>query len=189
MLEPDDPTLQQMALVAETRARAWRLMAQVVEGPTSDLVARLRDGRFIDEVREVSRWAGEDNPLAMQEPAMRTLVDRSRHSTPGEDLAALEADWGRVLDGDGHPFGQQFADFAARCEQEAAAWRDGDHERAKELRMGQYTQLRDTIEPMIDWCVRLKRTSRRYAGWVLARVVAAHLSVESGRDVVALLPA
>lgn len=188
MLEPDHDTMQQMARVAESRAQAWRLFEQVVLGPTPELVAQLRDGRFLAEVRKVSRWAGEDNPLAEQESAMQTMVDRSHQYSLEDDLVAITAEWERVFDQVVTPE-QQFAQAAVRCEEEAAAWAEGDHQRAKELRMSQFTTLQNTLEPMVDWCVHLKRTSRLYVGWVLARVVAAHLSVESGRDVVALLPA
>lgn len=175
-----------MAQVAADRAAAWRLFAEVVRGPDADLVAQLHDGRFLDRVHAVGAWLGEDGPLAQQEVGLRTVMMRARRDAgPGEDLAALREDWVRLFGGDHDGVETFYDDAASACDEESEAWRSGDHEAAKRLRLGQFESLQRNLEPVADWCRRLHAGTTTYTGKALARTMAAHLTAETGRDLLA----
>ena len=188
MLEPDQQTMTSMATVARARARSWHLFGEVVSTPTPDFVARLRDGRFRDEVAETSSWLGDGSPFATHLSTLQAFVTRSKRFPLEHDLTSLRDEWTRLFgepDASGQTeLGVRFTAAAESCEAEAEAWERGDHASAKQHRLDQFRTLTDELEPMVAWCRTLEHETRVLVGKVLARLVAAHLSAESGRDLV-----
>lgn len=145
-------------------------------------VERLRDGRFVEEWRAASAWLGEDDPYAADVATLRAFMSRAKRFTLDEDVAALQLDWHRIF-GDTDEFAGWCTEAAASCEGEAAAWEAGDHEKAKEFRLGEFQWLKDRLQPLADWCSTLDSQTEVLVARALARIVAVHLGVEAGRDV------
>lgn len=185
MIEPDEGTLLAMAEAAAGRADLWRLCAEIAARPTAGLVARLRDGAVIDEIRASTRWLGEDNPFEELLGALRAFANRSARYSPEDDLATLSAEWERLELGRDVP--RVCARAAARADGEAEAWRAGDHVAAKERRLEQFRDMEMRLEPLSRWCRRADDETQVLVTRVLVRVVAAHVTVEGGRDLLGSL--
>lgn len=180
-MEPDAPTLSVMSVAARARAKGWRLVRDVVAMDDPSFVERLRDGRVIEELREIAGWLGEDDPFAADALTLRAFVSRSKRFTLDDDVTSLRSEWARLF-GDTSEDTAWCAEAAQECDAEADAWEAADHERAKELRLAQFQSLRDRLQPLADWCAKLDAETEVLVARALARIVAVHLGVEAGRD-------
>ena len=185
MTDPDQGTLLAMAEAASGRATLWRLCAEIAAPPTPDLVARLRDGRIVDEIRAATHWLGEDNPFDELLGALRAFANRSARYSSEDDLEALSTEWGRLELGRDVP--RVCTRAATRADEEASAWHRGDHGAAKELRLEQFRDMEMRLEPLSRWCRRADDETHVLVTRVLVRVVAAHVTVEGGRDLLGSL--
>lgn len=185
MTEPDQATMSAMAEAASGRASLWRLSAEIAARPTEDFVGRLRDGRIIDEVRSSTRWLGADNPFEELLGALRAFVNRSARYSAEDDLDALRTEWERLALGRDVP--RVCARAAGRAEEESSAWRAGDHVAAKEHRLEQFRDMEMRLEALSRWCARADAETQVLVVRVLVRLVAAHVTVEGGRDLLGSL--
>ena len=185
MLVPDEATMQTMRQAASARACLWRLCAEVAERPSEDLVGRLRDGRFGDEIRRHSGWIGEDSPFDELLKTLGAFVNRSARFSADHDLATLREEWDRL-----DPRTEVAATarhFAELADGESQAWGQGDHEAAKELRVAQFHEAEARLEHLARWCQRLDDDTQVLITQVLVRILAAQVTVESGRDLLGTL--
>lgn len=184
MTLPDAGTMSTMAQYARHREALWRLMGTLVGPATDALVERAADGRLGREVADASHFVGDTNPFTDVIPSRRAVFERGRSVDADAERAALRADLENARD-------ESLPDFfhaaAGTCADEAAAWEAGDAEAAKAARMAQFASLRDRLGDLTDWCVALHRRAATEPGRMVARLVAAHLSLESGVDVKARL--
>ncbi|SDL06771.1 hypothetical protein [Tessaracoccus oleiagri] len=186
MTLPDANTMSTMARYARHRAQLWGLMGTLVGPATDDLVARATDGRLGREVADASHFVGDTNPFTDVIPSRRDVFERRRSVDADAERAALRED----LAGAHDPTLAGVFDAAGdRCAEEAAAWEDGDAEAAKAARMAQFESLRGELGRLTDWCVDLHRRATTEPARMVARLVAAHLSLESGVDVKSRLKA
>lgn len=185
MTEPDAGTMQAMADAAAGRARMWRLCGEIAARPTQDLGERLRDARVVDEIRESTRWLGEETPFDELLGALRAFANRSARYSLEDDMESLTAEWERLELGKDVP--RVCARAASRADEEAAAWLDGDHVAAKERRLEQFRDMEMRLEPLSRWCQRADAETQVLVTRVLVRVVAAHTTVEGGRDLLGTL--
>ena len=184
MTLPDAGTMSTMAQYARHREALWRLMATVVGPVTDDLVGRAADGRLGRQVADATHFVGDTNPFADVIPSRRDVFERGRSVDADEERAALRAD---LADARDESLGAVFDAAAGNCADEAAAWEVGDAEAAKAARMTQFASLREQLAHLTDWCVALHRRATTEPARMVARLVAAHLSLESGVDVKARL--
>lgn len=174
-----------MADAASGRASLWRLSAEIAARPAEGFIGRLRDGRIIDEVRASAGWLGESSPFEELLGALRAFANRSARYSAEDDLGTLSAEWDRLALGRDVP--RVCARAASRAEEEATAWRAGDHVAAKELRLQQFRDMEMRLEPLSRWCARADAETQVLVMRVLVRLVAAHVTVEGGRDLLGSL--
>lgn len=185
MTEPNQEALQAMARAATGRARMWELGREIAARPTEDLVQRLRDGRVEALIREATAWLGEESPFDELLGALRAYQHRSARYTLDADLDELTQEWERLKLGADVP--RVCARAASRAEMEARAWAAGDHRAAKEQRAQQFEDMEGWLEALARWCQRADAETQVLVTRVLIRVVAAHVTVEGGRDLLGAL--
>lgn len=181
---PDRRTRHGIAAIAGARSHGWSLIGEVLSPPSAELVARLRSGEIVEELRLATSWLGEDAGRFLDSfMSLDVYVRRASRRTPEHDLEDLETEYSRLFP-DGSPEALAAAQaMAARCDEEADAWGTGDHERAKRLRSEQFEVLEaDLIDSVPQWCVWLSEESRVALYRTVARLVSSYLSIESGRD-------
>jgi len=96
-VNPDRATCELMARIADSRAAAWRLVAELLAPPQPDLVDRMRTGRWVEEFAAATAWLGEgatrfDRWLA----SLGAFARRSRRVAAGDDLATLRREHHRL---------------------------------------------------------------------------------------------
>ena len=176
-----------MATAAMLRSAAWLLSLELVSEPTEGLMERIRDGRFSVEAIALGSWLGDQNPFPEHVPSQKIATSRAKRVPLDEDLRRMRADHARIFpDGTGlDP--AWFTAQSAACDAEAQAWGEGENERARTLRREQFESLQPHLEALTGWCSTMDERTGELLGKIFARTVAAHLSIESGRDVVGLL--
>lgn len=184
MSQPDPQTMTTMASYARHRAALWRLLTDVVGPVTEDLLTRAIDGRLARDVETAAHFIGDTNPFSDVLPTRRDVFEHSRHTDVDAERSRLADDLTAAHD---DSLTRIFADARAACDDEADAWEAGDAPAAKEARLRQFTTLDDQLQPLTDWCVRLYRRAGTEPTRMVARIVAAHLSLESGSNVKAQL--
>lgn len=181
---PDRRTRHGIATIAGARSHGWGLIAEVLAPPGPELVARLRSGKCVEELRLATSWIGDDADRFLDSfMSLDVYGRRAARRTPEQDLEDLRREYARLFP-EGAPTALVAAqDMAGRCDQEADAWRTGDHDRAKRLRSEQFEVLEaELIETLPQWCVWLSGESRVALYRTVAHLVSSYLSIESGRD-------
>lgn len=180
---PDRGVTAQIQEVAAARAAGWRLCVELFSPPTPDCADRLRSGDLLADLRAAVAWLGpEAERFLPVEMVLDTIVRRSRRRTHGEDLDQF-TDAYRTLWPEGVVWLPRFEWMVEVCDEEADAWRRGDHEAAKVLRVGQQEYLEKELVPDFPtWAggVDVSTTVMLYR--IAARFVVTHLSFETGRD-------
>lgn len=185
MTQPDFHTMSTMAQFARHRASLWRLMAGAVGPVTDDLLARATGGQLARDVETAAHFAGETNPFDGEIPSRRDVFEHRRRVDDETERESLRSELEAVYD---ETLAEFFVEASRSCDSEADTWDAGDSEAAKAARLTQFTTLRDQLERLTDWCVALHRGSDTVPGRMIARLVAAHLALESGANVKAELP-
>lgn len=180
MTQPDFQTMTTMAQYARHRGALWRLMSGVVGPVTDELVERATTGKLAREVEGAAHFAGDTNPFDDELPSRRDVFEHGRTVDADAERSQLRAELEAAYDETLTPF---FVECGKACDDEADAWDSGDDAAAKEARMGQFTVLRERLEALTDWCVALYRSATTKPGKMVARIVAAHLALESGANV------
>lgn len=184
-MQPTDDVLRSMAAAATGRATMWHLCGEVASRPTEDFVRRLRDGNVAITIQQSTAWLGESSPFDELVAALGAYRARSARYTLEQDVGELEEEWGRLA------LGRDVARVCAQCEArataESEAWAAGDHEAAKVQRKEQFESASGWLEALSRWCARADAETQVLVMRVLIRVVAAHVSTESGRDLLGTL--
>lgn len=183
---PDTEVMTRLGQVARSRAAGWRLCAWLVSPPDPELVEALRTGRLAHDLTTAVSWLGQPAeaflPTAM---TLDTYARRAARRAPEEDLADLAAEHARLWP-DGVAWTATADDLAAVARQEAEAWENGDHERAKELRLVQQQRMEeDLVDTLPAWAVAAEAAASVVFYRAAARHAVLHLSFESGRDLAA----
>lgn len=181
---PDRRTRHGIAAIAGARSHGWSLIAEVLAPPGPQLVARLRSGELVEEMRLATSWLGEDAGRFLDSfMSLDVYVRRAARRTEEQDLEDLRVEYARLFP-EAPPAARTSAlDMAARCDAEAEAWGTGDHELAKRLRSEQFEVLEaDLVDGVPRWCVWVADESRVALYRTVARLVSSYLSIESGRD-------
>lgn len=181
----DVATLEMMATAAEARAEMWRLAQEFASRPTAEFVEHLRDGSVIDRIERSTHWLGESFDIGDLIGALRAFRNRSARFTLEQDLAQLDAEWERLIADDAVV--DICADEARQAIAEADAWRAGDSDAAKQGRAEQFRGFETRLEQIARWCQKVDDDAHHLVVQVLVRVVAAHVGVESGRDLLGRL--
>lgn len=185
MTEPNDDVIRAMAEAAGGRARMWELSREVAARPTEDFVQRLREGDVEALIRESAAWLGEESPFHELLGALRAYQARAARYTLDADFEELATEWERLRLGGDVP--RVCAQAARQAESEARAWAAGAHEEAKALRAKQFQDMERWLEALAKWCQRADAQTRVLVTRVLVRIVAAHVTVEGGRDLLGAL--
>lgn len=180
MTQPDPMTMTSMASYAQHRAGLWRAVGELVGPVTDRLLDRATDGRLARELEVATHWVGETNPFADVLPSRRDVFEHGRATDADGERAALRRELEEHYD---ETLAPEFERGAKACGDEADAWELGEPERAKEARLEQHRWLQGELEGLSEWCVRLYRDAESEPGQMVARIVAAHLALESGVNV------
>lgn len=174
-----------MAKAAAGRAEMWRLGAEIAAAPTPGFVERLRDGRVADEIGRHTAWLGEETPFDELRAALGAFSNRSSRFSFDDDLVSLQAEWARLRLGKDVP--RVCSRAGDDAERESRAWSAGEHTQAKELRARQFQEMELRLEALSRWCDRADAATQVLVTKVLVRVLAAHVTTESGRDLLGSL--
>lgn len=179
----DKGTRQAIRLVAGARAHGWRLVAELVAEPSTELVERLRSGQLAEELRDATQWLGPDADRFLTAYAsLEAFARRSRRTTAEADHGRLGEEYARLFPDGTQPVVEAASDMAARCDAEADAWARDDAA-ARDLRQAQHQHLERTVLDWLPaWCADVDERAGVALYRTVARVVASYLSVESGRD-------
>ena len=184
-LEPD--MAKKMADVARSREAVWTIMSQIVQEPTTEFVAALRTGAVRQALEQNTAWVGEDNPMTIHLQSLRAFEGRSGRISLDQDMTVLIEDWNRLENRDVRPNLEEWAKATpALCRAEAEGWESGKIDSAKKARLAQFEDMSEHLQNAVDWATELHDDTKVLVRRMLARIYGAHLSIESGRD---LLPA
>lgn len=185
MLIPDQTTTATMADAAVARSILWCCSAEIAHAPTPEFVAKLRDGRFAETIGRNSTWVGEDSPFEDLLKTMGAFQNRSARFSAEDDFASLVAEYERLaVETEVAEQAEAFAELALR---ESEAWRAGHHEQAKEQRLAQFQAMEQHLEWLATWCQRIDDDTEVLIVQVLARIFAAQVTLESGRNLLGSL--
>lgn len=185
---PDSEASARIARIAEARARGWRLAAELLDAPTAEFCERMRSGALVADLDAAVSWLGPEAGRFMPVRVLfETFARRSRTRTAEQDLRALAEDHRRLW-----PRGIEWAGtlggLAESAGAESAAWADGDHERAKALRMEQKEIIETRLLAVVpEWAVAADNSQTSMVYRVAARYLVSYLSFESGRDIEGVL--
>ncbi|WP_394262690.1 hypothetical protein [Trueperella sp.] len=184
-LTPDSKTMDIMANTAHDRAQMWSLCARILDRPTADFVTDLREDKLANPVREWTAWLGDDFEAKDVIGALSAFARRSTRFTPEEDLAELTVEWEKwIEDPDIATFVRRSAE-QARAEEEA--WTNREVEEAKRLRASQFAEIDEKFQPLVAWSENADAGTSSLVVQVLVRIVAAHITAESGRNLLGRL--
>lgn len=183
-LEPD--MAKKMADVARSRAAAWTIMVRIIQEPTEEFVENLRTGVVRQALEQHTAWVGEDNPMTIHLQSLRAFEGRSGRISLGQDMAVLLEDWNRLENRDVRPALENWASSTTvLCAAEAEGWAKGEIDSAKQARFAQFEDMSEHLQDAVNWAAGLHDGTKVLVRRMLARIYGAHLSIESGRD---LLP-
>lgn len=181
-LEPE--MAQKMADVARSREAVWAVMAQILSSPTRDFVEDLRTGVVRETLARNTEWVGEDNPMTIHLQSLRAFEGRSGRIGIDQDIDVLVEDWKRFKSQD---YGPELVRWATGtpelCRAEADAWESDDVTTAKKVRLAQFEDLSEHLQNAVDWATIVHDDTKVLVRRMLMRIYGAHLSIESGRDV------
>lgn len=187
MTSLDPVVAKKMADVARSRAAVWAIMAQIIQEPTEEFVKNLRTGVVRQALERNTAWVGEDNPMTIHLQSLRAFEGRSGRISLDRDMVVLLEDWNRLENRDVRPMLERWAlSTPVLCEAEAEGWMRGEIESAKQARFAQFEDMSEHLQNAVDWASELHDGTKVLVRKMLARIYGAHLSIESGRD---LLPA
>ena len=84
---PDRRTRHGIAAVAGARSHGWSLIGEVLSPPGPELVARLRGGEVVEELRLATSWLGEDAGRFLDSfMSLDVYVRRAARRSPEQDL-------------------------------------------------------------------------------------------------------
>lgn len=174
---------QEIAAIAARRASGWRLLIALLREPDEPMVEMLRTGTWQRDFRSASAWLGDS--AQGFEPALLVLdalTRRAARRSVQQDLASLASSWCPPVS-DVETMHPALEAVARECEAESAAWARGDHAEGKQRRVSEAALIEKDVVPVApDWCVVVDTSSTAPTYRALARLLAGHLSVESGRD-------
>lgn len=177
-----------IAATADARGEGWAALATLMEEPTEEVVAALRDGTTAKVLTEATAWLGADSPM-VGGPLMslEVFVRGAHRRTAEKDMRSLTEDREAVADVVGK--GAQAAlaapmrELAALCHHEARAWAAGDDARGKELRARQREVAdADLSEKAPGVAKALVEEGAANLSRTIGRLVLGFLSAETGRD-------
>ena len=182
-----DPVIaKKMARVARSRAIAWETVSGMLQPPTREFVEQLRDGSVREKLEQSSDWVGEDNPMIIHLQSLRAFEGRSARIAIEQDIQVLSEDWKRLENEDVSPSLMEWASRApGLCNAEADAWDALDVDEGKQSRLTQFEDMREHLQEAVDWAESAHSQTKVLVVRMLMRIFGAHLSIESGRD---LLP-
>lgn len=168
-----------MAGIVDSRARMWRLVAEVVSSPGEELATRLNSGTWIADVHEAVGWLGE--AAQRFQPGLDAVTDciAAAPVTAGGLNRGLEATVAR----DHASVAAAIEDLCVQLAAEQRAWSSGDDDHAKTLRLAQHDLLHSRMVPAVQqWCYAALHQRESPVLGSLAAVLATVLSMETGRD-------
>ena len=180
-----------IAASADARGEGWDALARLVEPPTAEVVAALRDGSIADVLRGATEWLGEDTGIvAGPLMSLDVYVRSAGRRTPEADLAALEDDRAAIDAGAGGlepgavaALARPMRELAVLCHHEARAWSDGDLDQGKDLRARQ-RELADErlVADLPPAAKALVEEGLANVTRTVGRLLLAFLSAETGKD-------
>lgn len=100
-------------------------------------------------------------------------------------MAELTREWDAWLE---NPDVEQFIAQSSRdARAEEDAWRKGELEAAKTLRATQFQAIDDNFQQLVAWSENADENTSSLVVQVLVRIVAAHITAESGRNLLGRL--
>lgn len=183
--QTDQKTFDLMANMAQDRAYMWEICARILERPTADFVNALREDAIAPEIRKATDWLGDDFEAKDVIGALGAFAGRSNRFSAAADLTELTHEWKTWLN---NPKVADFIDQSARdARAEENAWRSGDLETAKNLRATQFAAIDEEFQDLVAWSENADEHTSSLVVQVLVRIVAAHITAESGRNLLGRL--
>lgn len=178
-----DSTYQQIAQIADDRAAGWRLFAQLFAPPSTALVQQLRSGTWQKRLRVAIAWLNDSTePFDQAMPVLDMVAHGAGFRQAADDLAVLQRAYEGPV-GRATEFTDHFEQMAAFCSDEADAWETENTDEAKQLRVREAEYLEQHLVPTVPaWCVEMDEQTLSQEYRAAARLLAAWLTVESGRD-------
>ncbi len=172
-----------IAEIARSRSAVWRLVSESLAPPIPEFTERLRQGAWQEELRSALAWLGDAaDPIQRAVSVLDVLARRSERRSFDDERAALVSAWVSPV-ADVVVFSGAFTQLADLCEQESAAWFEGDLEQAKAHRRAEFTLVEEKVVPTLpEWYVVVDEQGTTPTYLALARIAVGWLSVESGRD-------
>ena len=181
----DQKTYDLMANTAADRAAMWDICAGVLERPTSKFVNELRADAIAPQIRAATAWLGDEFEAKDVIGALGAFAGRSNRFSAEDDLAELTREWDAWLE---NPDVEQFIAQSSRdARAEEDAWRKGELEAAKTLRATQFQAIDDNFQQLVAWSENADENTSSLVVQVLVRIVAAHITAESGRNLLGRL--
>lgn len=181
---PGPQTLRGVAAIAASRAQGWRLIVELLGAPDEALVNRLRTGDLVRELRECVDWLGDESDRFIGSTTLLDVfVRRSRRRTHDEDQQSFLTEYVRLFPGGSPSFTERLREMAELAEAEAEAWRAGDPETGKAMRVTQNALLEaELLEIVPAWCIAVNERAEAGLYKLVPRLLTSYLTVESGRD-------
>lgn len=182
----DPAVAEKMAHVARSRAVVWEVVSNLFVPPTEEFVEQLRDGSIRRQLEESTTWVGEENPMIVHLQSLRAFEGRSARFDLGHDVQVLTEEWERLQNWDVSPgLAQWVSRTPPLCREEARAWEALDIDTGRAKRLAQFDDLAFYLQESVDWAESLHSQTKVLVVRMLMRIFGAHLSIETGRD---LLP-
>ena len=145
--------------------------------PDAESIRRLQGGQWLEEFQDSVQWMGDgaakfqtavrELMAAIESPLLEAYPDVLAEVTGDQRLSLAVA----------------IDELLGQISAELGAWRSGDVERAKDLRLAQHDRLGREVTPVVQrWCRDALNQGQSPALAALGRLVAVVLSIETGRD-------
>lgn len=172
-----------VAATAQGRAKGWAHIHKVLDTPDEALIDDLRSGTLAEVWTDSAAWLGEDKHMLTSELMSLGVFSRGAgRRSAQQDFEAFQADYNAVV-GDQSKLIVALADLVGQCQAEAAAWESRDLSLGKELRAQQSVFIDQNISPALtDLCVGIVENAKLNIWKVLARLILAYLSADTGKD-------
>lgn len=172
-----------VAATAQGRAKGWAHIHRVLDAPDSALIEDLRSGALAEVWTDSAAWLGDDKHMLTAELMSLGVFARGAGRRSAEDdLESFQTDYNAVV-GDQSALIVALTDLVEQCQAEAAAWEARDLSLGKELRAQQSVFIDENISPALtDLCVRIVEKAQLNIWKVLARLMLAYLSADTGKD-------
>lgn len=172
-----------VAATAQGRANGWAHIHRVLDTPDSALIEDLRSGALVEVWTDSAAWLGEDKHMLTAElMSLGVFARGAGRRSAQDDLDSFQADYNAVV-GDQSELIAALTDLVEQCHAEAAAWEVHDLSLGKELRAQQSVFIDENISPALtDLCVGIVEKAQLNIWKVLARLILAYLSADTGKD-------